>query len=60
MNYKADFFEGQVLFTEAKPPNLGHLQAAMFLDRPDLWPVKRRRRNFIPPPEQQPLFKEGD
>lgn len=62
MNQQADFVEGQVLFTEAKPkpPNLRHLQAAMFLDRPDLWPAKRRRRKFIPPPEQQPLFKEGD
>ncbi len=41
---QADFVEGQVLFTEAnpKPPDLRHLQAAMFLDRPDLWPGKRR------------------
>lgn len=62
MNYQADFVEGQVLFTEAKPksPDLQHLQTAMFLDRPDLWPAKRRRRKFIPPPEQQPLFTEGD
>lgn len=62
MNYQADFVEGQVLFTEAKPkpPDLGHLQAAMFLDRPDLWPTKRRRRKFIPSPEQQFLFNEGD
>ena len=57
MNYQADFVEGDVLFTEAnhKPPDLSHLQGAMFLDRPDLWPVKHRRRSFVPPPEQQPL-----
>jgi len=57
MNYQADFVEGELLFTEAKPkrPDLKHLQGAMFLDRPDLWPVKRRRRKFIPPPEQQRL-----
>ena len=62
MNYRADFVEGEVLFSEAshKPPNLSHLQGAMFLDRPDLWPVKRCRRNHPVPPEQQPLFKEGD
>ena len=62
MNYQADFVEGDVLFSEAKPkrPDLSHLQGAMFLDRPDLWPVKRRRRNHPVPPEQQPLFQEGD
>ena len=62
MNQQADFVEGQVLFTETKPnaPDLSHLQGAMFLDRPDLWPVKRRRRKFIPPAEQQPLFPEGE
>ena len=62
MNQQADFVDGQVLFTEAnpKPPDLRHLQGAMFLDRPDLWPVKRRRRSFPPPAEQQPLFLEGE
>lgn len=62
MNYQADFVEGDVLFTEAKPkpPDLRHLQGAMFLDRPDLWPTKHRCRKFIPPPEQQPLFPEGE
>ena len=62
MNQQADFVEGQVLFTEARPkaPDLRHLQGAMFLDRPDLWPVNRRRRSFTPPPEQQPLFPEWE
>jgi len=62
MNQQADFTEGQVLFTETKPkaPDLRHLQGAMFLDRPDLWPVKPRRRSFTPPAEQQPLFREGE
>ena len=62
MNYQADFTEGQILFTEAKPkpPDLRHLQGAMFLDRPDLWPIKHRRRKHPVPPEQQPLFQEGD
>jgi len=62
MNYQADFVDGEVFFTEAnhKPPDLSHLQGAMFLDRPDLWPIKQRRRKFIPPPEQQPLFQEGE
>ena len=56
MNYQADFVEGEVLFTQAnhKPPDLSHLQGAMFLDRPDLWPIKRRRSHPVPP-EQQPL-----
>jgi hypothetical protein len=60
MNYQADFVEGEILFAEVSPksPKLDHLQGAMFLDRPDLWPTKRRRRNCTPPPkEQQPLFK---
>ena len=59
MNYQADFVEGAVLFTEAVPsrPDLRHLQGAMFLDRPDLWPVKRRKNGKPVPPEQQALFK---
>lgn len=60
MNYQADFVAGEILFAEVspKPPKLDHLQGAMFLDRPDLWPTKYRRRNGKPvPPEQQPLFK---
>jgi len=62
MNYQADFVEGEVFFTEArrKAPDLRHLQGAMFLDRPDLWPLKRRRRKFTPPAEQQPLFHERE
>lgn len=56
MNYQADFDEGKVLFTEipSKAPNLKHLQAAMFLDRPDLWKAKPRRTKPIPP-QQKPL-----
>lgn len=56
MNYQADFVEGEVLFSEAKPrpPSLSHLQTAMFLDRPDLWKGKPRRSKPVPP-EQQPL-----
>ena len=56
MNYQADFAEGEVLFSETKPrpPSLGHLQKAMFLDRPDLWKGKARRSKPVPP-EQQPL-----
>jgi hypothetical protein len=60
VNYQADFVEGTVQFSEVVPslPNLKHLQGAMFLDRPDLWPAKHRRHNGKPvPPEQQPLFK---
>lgn len=59
MNYQADFTEGEVLFTEIlhKPPKLDRLQGAMFLDRPDLWPTTRKRREGKPvPKEQQPLF----
>ena len=63
MIYQADFMEGTVLFTEAvpkPPPNLKHLQGAMFLDRPDLWPARSKRKKAVaPPPEQQPLFQEG-
>jgi hypothetical protein len=58
--HQADFIEGEILFAEVspKPPKLDHLQGAMFLDRPDLWPSKLQRRNRKPvPPEQQPLFK---
>ena len=56
MNYQADFEEGQILFIEkpGKAPDLKHLQAAMFLDRPDLWKSKPRRSKPVPT-EQQPL-----
>ena len=62
MNYQADFTEGVVLFTEPAPkhPDIKHLQGAMFLDRPDLWPARSKRKKAVaPPPEQQPLFQEG-
>jgi hypothetical protein len=50
MNYQADFDEGKLLFTEipSKTPDLKHLQAAMFLDRPDLWKAKPRRSKPVP------------
>ena len=57
MNLKSDFLDGELLFSELppKPPDVAHLQGAMFLDRPDLWPVKRRRSRKEPPPEQMKL-----
>jgi hypothetical protein len=58
MNYQADFTEGTILFQKAehKPPDLSHIQGAMFLDRPDLWPPRRRRKSYTPPPGQPELF----
>ncbi len=60
MNYQADFNEDKVLFTEtpSKSPDLKHLQAAMFLDRPDPWKSKPRRSKPIPP-EQWPLLLDN-
>jgi hypothetical protein len=60
MNLQADFTEGEVLFEELPPhpPNLRRCQSAMFLDRPDLWPVIRRKVKQSALPGQQPLFKE--
>ncbi|OGO02665.1 MAG: hypothetical protein A2Y59_06370 [Chloroflexi bacterium RBG_13_52_14] len=59
MNYQADFVEGAILYSEVTPsrPNLKHLQGAMFLDRPDLWPSKRRPKAKPVPKEQQSLFE---
>ena len=60
MNSQADFKEGEVLFTALphKQPDLSRYQAAMFIDRPDLWRAPRRHRNGKPvPPEQQPLIE---
>ncbi len=63
MNLQADFTEGEeIKFEELppKPPDLRRYQGAMFLDRPDLWPVRAKRKKAVaPPPEQQPLFQEG-
>jgi len=69
MNQEGSFDEtGQVTWQEQKPrpPNLSHLQGAMFMDRPDLWPVKkpRPRRSDQPLPGQPSLvieeIKKGD
>ncbi len=36
--------KGLVSFPEIKPkpPNVRHLQGAMFMDRPDLWPAHKK------------------
>ena len=63
MNFQADFTEGEVVkFQEVqhKQPDLHRYQGAMFIDRPDLWPTKRRPKKSIALPHQQPLFEEGD
>jgi len=51
--------DGRIVFTEQqrKPVDLFRMQSAMFKDRPDLWPEKKRqRRGSKPPPGQPPLF----
>jgi len=53
MIYRQSFDEkGELTWREEwpKPPDLSHLQGAMFLDRPDLWPVRKpkSRRNARP------------
>ena len=69
MSYKGEFDENmKVFFTEINPkaPDLSHLQGAMFMDRPDLWPVKKPkpRRSALPLPCQPSLvieeIKKGD
>lgn len=62
MRAQADFVDGQILFSEVdrRPPDMRRLQGAMFMDRPDLWPVNGRRRSKPIPPEQQPLFDSED
>ena len=69
MNYEGSFDEtGQVMWQEKphKPPDLSHLQGAMFMDRPDLWPAKKPkpRRSDQPLPGQPSLvieeIKKGD
>jgi len=62
MNLQSDFKDGEVLFTEhpPKPPDLHRYQGAMFLDRPDLWPTKRRPKKSIALPHQEPLFNLGE
>ena len=62
MPSQADFIDGPILYSEVptKPPNLTRLQGAMFMDRPDLWPINGRRRSKPVPPEQQPLLDSED
>ncbi len=62
MPSQADFNDGPILFSEVppKPPNLTRYQGAMFMDRPDLWPINGRRHSRPVPPEQQPLFDSED
>lgn len=45
---------------KAKPFDLSRLQAAMFVDRPDLWQKKPKRRARATPSGQQRLFEEGE
>ena len=49
---------GALYFEEAKrkPFDARRLQAAMFMDRPDLWKAPARKRRKAAPPEQQPLL----
>ena len=62
MPLRADFLDGQVLFQQltSHPIDLTRYQGAMFLDRPDLWPVRRPKRKNGVPPEQRPLFDSED
>ena len=62
MPLRADFLDGQVLFQQlpSHPRDLTRYQEAMFLDRPDLWPVRRPKRKNGVPPEQRPLFDSED
>jgi len=59
---RVDFLDGKLMFSpvDYKPPDMTRFQGAMFLDRPDLWPCKRRRRSKPVPPEQQPLPDSED
>lgn len=47
MTRQANFEEDGTVYWDEPPrrkPLNGPIQGAMFLDRPDLWPVRRRRR----------------
>lgn len=62
MRAQADFIDGHIMFSpiERPSPDMRRLQGAMFMDRPDLWPVNGRRRSKSVPTEQQPLFDRED
>lgn len=59
MSSQADFKEGVIKFEKvtAKPLDLKRLQSAMFIDRPDLWPVVRRKKKASALPGQPSFFK---
>lgn len=59
MSSQADFLEEAVKYSEVsrKPADLRILQAAMFLDRPDLWPVVMRKKKASALPGQPSLFE---
>ena len=59
MSSQADFIEEIVKFEEVtrKPLDLKRFQSAMFLDRPDLWPVVRRKKKAAALPGQPSFFK---
>ena len=65
MNYQADFIEsGKIQWGDVDAPRKHRVvppQLAMFLDRPDLWPVQARRKpTQLPPKEQLALnLQEG-
>ncbi len=62
MIYEADFLDGELRYQERerKPRDLSRYQTAMFLDRPDLWPTKPRRKSPPALPDQHPLFPLGE
>jgi hypothetical protein len=59
MSSQADFKDEVTRFEEVerKPLDLKRLQSAMFLDRPDLWPVIRRKKKSSALPGQPSFFK---
>ena len=63
MRSQAEFEEdGRVVWDEviSSPVNLFRMQSAMFMDRPDLWPMRRRpaHRPVKIQPGQLPLEEE--
>ena len=59
MSSQADFKDEVIKFEEVdtKPLDLKRLQSAMFLDRPDLWAVVRRKKKPSALPGQPSLFE---
>lgn len=50
--------EGKMEFSEvqSKPRNTTRLQAGMFMERPDLWRSRTRKRSIHISPAQKELF----